>query len=142
MNPDQIFEVEGCFRMPAFAYKGRPLVNIVPELSDYLQTIVESQEDIEIKFEKRDGHVSAVRICEWESKHPELVKIPKKAAGAPSGSLPRTEEAYPIYADHENGRLFVRFSKDDEKYTKIEQAIDNYPIVPVTAVEKGTPHKC
>ena len=124
--------------MPAFAYKGRPVVNIVSELSEYLGSIVESQEDIEIKFEKREGHVSAVRICEWESKHPELIQAPKNFGGL---SVPRTEEAYPIYADKENGRLFVRCIKDEEKYSKIEQAIENSRLVPVTAVEKGNLQK-
>lgn len=132
VNADGIYHVEKCFGMPAFAFKAR-MTQITEDLKKFIGDVIESQEETEIKFGKFDGDESEVRICAWDRLHPELLEMPKKTFQ----NLPITLEAYVIYVDKENDKLFVRFTKDDDMNLMIETSVETAELIPVTSVEQG-----
>lgn len=132
VNADEIYHVENCFGMPAFAFKAR-MTQITEDLKKFTGDVIESQEETEIKFGKFDGKECEIRICAWDRLHPELLEMPKKIFQ----NLPITLETYVIYVDKENGKLFVRFTEDDEMNQMIDARVETAELIPVTSVEQG-----
>ena len=132
VNADEIYHVENCFGMPAFAFKAR-MTQITEDLKKLIGDVIESQEETEIKFGKFDGKECEIRICAWDRLHPELLEMPKKIFQ----NLPITLETYVIYVDKENGKLFVRFTEDDEMNQMIDARVETAELIPVTNVEQG-----